>query len=656
MKLLFNATEQKLTRLDDSVIVADSKNYLRAKFQFSTEEWQGTKTAIFKKGDVIKKQILDENGECDVPWEVIKSSCFTVSVFAGDLITTGEVVVRVKTSGYTEDGEYTMEPTPDVYTQIIKMIDELKAGGANEESINAAVAKYMEENPVQTMTEEEVTNIVENAGFAKSTDIPSVEGLASTEYVDNKVTNAGYVKSDELGTELSAYLTEHGITGGNTGTETSKSGAVGFYDTSAFIGDTFMVIPTSEAFVSSGNFLKFIGALNGSTGATYDLVEGEAVNVLGVDITLNEDGSVTLDGTPTATFYIATNISDDFRTAIIGQTVKVSYTKSDTTSLAFNTGLAFNDATYAYNLTQTGAYSGLVTAEMMSGATKFTVTSGIVFDNLTISAMLEIQNDKGYLSEYTKSDCEVITASTEYAIADYTVVGIVGEHTITYKTEGGSESLNTEEIEKLKVSNPLYGKKVVCLGDSLCYGQGFTGGYCTILSELEPNTTFINKGVGGSMISSNHASGGNWHIENQLSGVAEDTDYIVCEGYVNDYLTDCELGAITDGYEAELDTTTFYGGMESLCKTLANSYTDKRYGFIIAHSHYSADSAYDNVLYIEAIKECCNKWGVPYLDLSAIITPIVPIYKSTYYTDGLHYNEAGYRKITPAIREWVKTL
>ena len=131
MKLFFNVTKQNLTRVDNFTVVADSKNYLKAHFQFLTDEWTGTKTAIFKKGDIVKKQLLDENGECDVPWEVIKSTCFTVSVFAGDLITTGEVTVRVADSGYTEDGEFAESPTPDVYNQILERLDNMNTGAEN---------------------------------------------------------------------------------------------------------------------------------------------------------------------------------------------------------------------------------------------------------------------------------------------------------------------------------------------------------------------------------------------------------------------------------------------------------------------------------------------------------------------------------------------
>lgn len=509
-------------------------------------------------------------------------------------------------------------------------------------------SKVTSENSIKTVKGEN--------GFSPTIEVSKKNGVTTLTITDVKgikiaTINDGEgssVSDEAIAEAVDKYLEE------NNKSEVSETNTVGFYDTSAFLGDSFIVVPTSESFVATRNFLKFESA--GIIGSTTALVENDTVSLYGVDIKLNEDGSVTLNGEATTTFYILSNITDEFRTAIIGQTAKISLFKSDTTSLQFSSGLAFNDATYGYNLTQTKSYTGVVTEEMMSGCSRLEVKTGVTYDNLTVSAMLELQNDNGYLSEYTKSDCEVISKSTEFSIANYPFIGIVGEHTITYTVEGGSSSIDAEEIEAIKASNPLYGKKVACVGDSLCYGQGFSGGYCTVLAELEKDTTFVNKGVGGSQISSNHANGGNWWIENQLSGVSEDTDYIVCEGYVNDYLTSCELGSISDGYEAELDTTTFYGGMESLCKALANTYTNKRCGFIIAHSHYNSSAAYDNKLYIDAIKGCCDKWGIPYLDLSKIITPIVPIYKSSYYTDGLHYNEAGYRRITPAIRNWIKTL
>lgn len=144
MELLFCVKNQNLTRLDDYEVVANSKNYLKARFQFETEEWQGTKTAVFRNGYIIKKQIIDENGVCDVPWEVIKLSCFSVSVFCGDLITTEENIVRVKSSGYME-GDFSQPPTPDVYAQVLSRLNSTQAdiGTLREDLDEVEISAYM---------------------------------------------------------------------------------------------------------------------------------------------------------------------------------------------------------------------------------------------------------------------------------------------------------------------------------------------------------------------------------------------------------------------------------------------------------------------------------------------------------------------------------
>lgn len=136
MKILFNVENQKLKRIDNNSVVADSKNYLKAKFNFLSDDWNGQKTAIFQYGkEKPLYKILDENNECEVPWEFIKPPCFTVSIFAGDLITTNDIAVAVKKSGYKAGANAPKIPTPDIYTQIINMLQMLAAPTQNNKCI-----------------------------------------------------------------------------------------------------------------------------------------------------------------------------------------------------------------------------------------------------------------------------------------------------------------------------------------------------------------------------------------------------------------------------------------------------------------------------------------------------------------------------------------
>ena len=116
MELIFQVEKQQIYRTDQAHPVADSKNYLTASFSFS-EEWTGTKTAIFTADKPYTLQ-LKENA-CVVPWEVIKAPGFWVSVYCGDRVTANRAQVYVEESGY-QTGETPEPPTPDVYTQLLE--------------------------------------------------------------------------------------------------------------------------------------------------------------------------------------------------------------------------------------------------------------------------------------------------------------------------------------------------------------------------------------------------------------------------------------------------------------------------------------------------------------------------------------------------------
>lgn len=120
----------------ENFTVSDSVKFDTVKFTFP-DSWNGyTKTAVFKtEGGKIFNVVLDmanplcvNKNECYIPYEVIKSPCFYLSVFGvlGESVaTTTQVRVPVLQSGY-EDGDIPSEPTPTEYEQIINLVNDTK--------------------------------------------------------------------------------------------------------------------------------------------------------------------------------------------------------------------------------------------------------------------------------------------------------------------------------------------------------------------------------------------------------------------------------------------------------------------------------------------------------------------------------------------------
>lgn len=118
--LAFLLDHQVISRSDKNTVVAGSKNYVRARFVLRTDDWARPITAIF--GGYT--QLLDDNNECTVPWEVLQQpGKVEVSAFCGDLHTANIAVVPVEKTGY-KSGETPKDPTPDVYDQLAKMVQE----------------------------------------------------------------------------------------------------------------------------------------------------------------------------------------------------------------------------------------------------------------------------------------------------------------------------------------------------------------------------------------------------------------------------------------------------------------------------------------------------------------------------------------------------
>lgn len=209
----------------------------------------------------------------------------------------------------------------------------------------------------------------------------------------------------------------------------------------------------------------------------------------------------------------------------------------------------------------------------------------------------------------------------------------------------------------------LQGKSISFNGDSICAGAGFTGGYGKIIADAH-GMTYENLAVGGGTITAEqYATDGSprhW-VCRTIANMNPDADYLIVEGGVNDAALGATKGTLSSGYTATLDDTTFYGAFESMCKQLVTTFAGKKIGYIFVHKMTSNyHSSYQNNYYTAA-KECCEKWGVPYLDLNIECPPLqyIDSLKNVYTAngDGWHPNEAGYRAYyVPKIKAWLETL
>ena len=134
MKITFVLDKQTIRRTDSNTVVAGSRDYLYAHFALASPDWIAPITAIFGNKTVI----LNDDGDCKVPWEVIEHpGAFSVSAFCVSVHTAQGVMVPVEETPY-DPGETPPDPSPDVYTQLTQMVQEaLDTASSVREDANA---------------------------------------------------------------------------------------------------------------------------------------------------------------------------------------------------------------------------------------------------------------------------------------------------------------------------------------------------------------------------------------------------------------------------------------------------------------------------------------------------------------------------------------
>ena len=116
------AEKNQLCVREREAVTSGSVNVYPVRFQFS-EDWAGlARTAVFRAGDKSASVLLDETGECSVPWEVLETPLLRLE--AGVYGTQGgEVVLPTVWAdlGFiltgAAPGDEARPPTPELWRQ-----------------------------------------------------------------------------------------------------------------------------------------------------------------------------------------------------------------------------------------------------------------------------------------------------------------------------------------------------------------------------------------------------------------------------------------------------------------------------------------------------------------------------------------------------------
>lgn len=229
---------------------------------------------------------------------------------------------------------------------------------------------------------------------------------------------------------------------------------------------------------------------------------------------------------------------------------------------------------------------------------------------------------------------------------------------------------NKKRIELLE-KDPLYGKKITCTGNSITAATHSVPGHGYVEQIADAHgMTVDNHAIWGAIIPQGHprASGDVTDIgciHDTLDDMDADADIVIMSGSINDceYYNDASfLGEITGDFSSELDSTTFYGALENMCKKALQKWAGKPIIYVIEHRMTLDNTTYGQ-FYLKlhkAIIEVMNKWGISIVDLFNDCPSLNynEGYKTKYTTgDGTHPNYEGYERFyVPRVYAEIKKL
>lgn len=217
--LTFNVVGTDLRRTDMNRLVAVSRNNVYAQFNFNSD-WDDVtpKAAQFSKDDETCYDVFIEEGQCIVPWEVLESEgILTVTVAGGDLITTASVKINVYGSGLI-GGLKPTTASPGVYSEIVKMADEISTDYNNIKSIMDTYEEKLahSEDSINTVINDAKQDIAESEANTHENAVNAAasaeEAKEAAEDIKGRLDNMSFkVSSDDGGLDIIINDEEEGL-------------------------------------------------------------------------------------------------------------------------------------------------------------------------------------------------------------------------------------------------------------------------------------------------------------------------------------------------------------------------------------------------------------------------------------------------------------
>ena len=210
----------------------------------------------------------------------------------------------------------------------------------------------------------------------------------------------------------------------------------------------------------------------------------------------------------------------------------------------------------------------------------------------------------------------------------------------------------TKEEGTTKPAYRISEKTIAFFGDSITSAEF---GYPSLIAGIT-GATVENHGASGSTLASGTSA--THHICEDVDAYTGSADIICVSGGINDMNKGVSLGTLTDGYSAELDTTTVIGALEYIFRSLLTKHTEAKLYYVITHKAASAELNANGLGltfgdYHDAIVSVLRKYSIPFYDAFADSGLITSTYGAwgenirSLYTvdaDGVHPNREGYLK------------